>query len=112
MKGMKQSATKDAKNFYIGYLKKTFETEKPLACLLKTASGYYLYDTGTNKILGCREQVFEFLNDLFLKDVNQAAGDFISKYGETESLSPAAKCRSKIWIKEKEKYPTPSTREN
>ncbi|MGD2090281.1 MAG: hypothetical protein PVH61_29160 [Candidatus Aminicenantes bacterium] len=74
---------------YVDFLGKTFEPQKPLAKLLKTESGYYLYDTGTNKILGCREQVFEFLNDLFLKDVNQAAGDFISRYGQQEFLSAA-----------------------
>jgi uncharacterized protein len=74
---------------YVEFLGKTFGPKKPLAKLLKTESGYYLYDTGTNKILGCREQVFEFLNDLFLKDVNQAAEDFISKYGQKEFISAA-----------------------
>ncbi len=53
---------------YVDFPGKIFGPKKPLAKLLKTESGYYLYDTGTNKILGCRKQVFELLNDLFLKD--------------------------------------------
>jgi uncharacterized protein len=74
---------------YFDLLGKFFMDEKPLAKLLKTESGYYLYDTGTNKIMGCRKQVFELLHDLFLKDVNKAAGDFVSLYGQTEFLSTA-----------------------
>lgn len=75
--------------FYLDLLGKTFGPEKPLAKLLNTSSGYFVYDTGTNKILGCRKQVYDLLYDLFLKDVNRAAGDFISLYGQEEFLSAA-----------------------
>ena len=50
------------KNFYLNFLDEIFGQLKPLAKLLKTESGYYLYDTGTNKILVCRKPVFELLN--------------------------------------------------
>jgi uncharacterized protein len=74
---------------YVDFLGETFGPKKSLAKLLKTESGYYLYDTGTNKILGCRKEVYDFLNGLFLEDVNRAAGDFVSKYGQTEFLFAA-----------------------
>ena len=100
------------KGFYFDFLGKAFGTLKPLAKLLDTGSGYYLYDNGTNKILGCRKKVYDLLYDLFFKNINRAAGDFVSKYGEKEFLAAAEKYGSKIWIIEREKYPTPSTREN
>jgi uncharacterized protein len=76
-------------DFYRDFFGKTFGTEKPLAKLLNTTSGYFLYDTGTNKILGCRKEVYDLLYYLFLKDVKRAAGDFISRYGDKEFLSAA-----------------------
>lgn len=45
------------KNFYLNLLGNAFGREKPLARMLHTDSGYYLYDTGTNKILGCGKEV-------------------------------------------------------
>lgn len=68
--------------FFLSLLEKTFENEKPLAKLLETRSGYYLYDTGTNKILGCRKEVYDLLQGLFFKDVKSAIADIISKYTE------------------------------
>jgi uncharacterized protein len=90
MKGMKPAAKKDAQNSYIDFLKKTFESEKPLACLLRTPSGYYLYDTGTNKIMECEKEVFELLHGLFLKEVNQAIVDFVASHGEKGFISAAS----------------------
>ncbi len=77
------------KNFYIDRLKQTFGKEKPLARMLSTTSGYYLYDTGTNRLLECRKEVFDLIQDFFVKDVNKAAADFISCWGENEFLAAA-----------------------
>jgi uncharacterized protein len=77
------------KNFYLNFLDEIFGQLKPLAKLLKTESGYYLYDSGTNKILGCRKQIFELLQDLFIKDVSKAVEDFVSQYCQQEFLSAA-----------------------
>ena len=74
---------------YLDFLEQTFDTEKPLAKLLKTESGYYPYGTGTNKILGCRREVYDLLDGLFQEDVKKAAGTFISSYGEKEFLAAA-----------------------
>jgi hypothetical protein len=57
---LNHAQTRD-KSFYLDFPGKIFGTGKSLAKLLNTDSGYYLYDTGTNKILGCRKQVFELL---------------------------------------------------
>jgi uncharacterized protein len=57
----------------VGFIKETFGDEKPLAKMVRSDAGYYLYDTGTNKILECRREVFDLLNDLLTHgDVNQS----------------------------------------
>lgn len=76
-------------NVYLDFLGKIFGNEKPLAKLLRTDLGYYLYDTETNKVLCCRKEVYDLIHDLFLKPVNSSAGDFVSKYDETGFLSDA-----------------------
>ncbi len=83
-----RAQTRD-KSFYLDFLEKFFGSGKPLAKLLNTSPGCYLYDTGTNKILGCRREVYDLLSDLFLEDVNRAVGNFISRYSEKEFLSAA-----------------------
>jgi uncharacterized protein len=82
-------AQKREKRLCIDLLGKIFGTGKPLAKLLNTGSGLYLYDTGTNKILECRKQVYDLLHNLFLKNVHRAEEDFITQYGEKEFLSAA-----------------------
>jgi uncharacterized protein len=71
----------------VGFIKETFGDEKPLAKMVRSNSGYYLYDTGTNKILECRREVFDLLNDLLTHaDVNQSIGTSNSRYGEKKFL--------------------------
>ena len=77
------------KKFYLDRLQQAFGKEKPLARMLRTSSGYYVYDTGTNKILECRKEVYDLIQELFVKDVNKAAADFISRWGENEFLAAA-----------------------
>jgi|GEM_PF-293203 len=54
--------------------------EKPLSKLFKTNSRGYLYDTGTNKILGCSDNVFELLELLNNHAPASAAEKFISTH--------------------------------
>ncbi len=63
MKRLSVETEKKSKDGSIDFLRKIFEPEKPLAKLIRTetASGYHLYDTGTNKILQCRKEVFELV---------------------------------------------------
>jgi uncharacterized protein len=79
-------AQKRHKGFYLDFLGKVFGTGKPLAKLIDTGSGYYLYDTGTNKILACRREVYDLLTGLFQEDVQLAIGNFISRYSDKEFL--------------------------
>lgn len=74
---------------HLDMLRDTFTAEKPLAKLTRSESGYYLYDTGTNKILACREEVFDLLQSLFIYDINKAQNDFVCRYGEKEFLAVA-----------------------
>ena len=77
-------------NAYIDLIRNFFYFGKPLAKLIQSNSGYYLYDTGTNKILECRKEVFELLQGLFIGDVNTVQRNFISRYGEKEFLNSIA----------------------
>ena len=71
------------KDLLIGSLEQVFGTEKPLARMLSTPTGYYLYDTGTNKILGCKKQVYLLLDDLLNKEFHHAVDNYLSHYGES-----------------------------
>jgi hypothetical protein len=84
MKRLNLESEKKSENGCLDFLRKVFEPEKPLAKMIRTenASGYYLYDTGTNKIIQCREQVFELVQHLLDRDVDEAKEAFISRYGE------------------------------
>jgi uncharacterized protein len=77
------------KELLIESLRQVFEPEKPLVKMLRTPSGCYLYDTGTNKILGCRKEVYDLLDNFLAKNVNEAAADFINRYSETEFITAA-----------------------
>ncbi|UCH97897.1 MAG: hypothetical protein JSV88_13870, partial [Candidatus Aminicenantes bacterium] len=91
MKCLKRETEKKGKNGCLDFLRKTFEPEKPLAKMIRTetASGYHLYDTGTNKILQCRKEVFDLVQNLLDQDVDEATGAFISRYGEKAFLDAA-----------------------
>jgi uncharacterized protein len=77
------------KELLIESLRQVFEPEKPLVKMLRTPSGCYLYDTGTNKILGCRKEVYDLMDNLLFKKTDDAATDFINRYGDTEFISAA-----------------------
>lgn len=63
-------------------LERIFGREKPLGKLLQTQAGQYIYDTGTNKILGCSEEVYLLLHSLFDTDFPQSVNDYIASYGK------------------------------
>ena len=67
---------------FTDYLRNIWEEQKPLAVLFKTDSSYYLYDTGTNKILKCDSLTYDLLEKLFYEDFEPAVGAFLKKNGE------------------------------
>lgn len=90
MRNFKLTPANDEKMELIRQLKNTFDKEKPLAKMIMTDTGGYLYDTGTNKILGCTPEVFKLLNNLFARNtVNAVVEDFIAEHSEEEFLQTA-----------------------
>ncbi len=89
MKHVNAKTKKEEDIFYRDFLRQIFQTQKPLAKLFKTASDYFLYDGGTNKILECRKEVFDLLQGLLTNDVNKAQKTFSSRYGEQAFLKAA-----------------------
>lgn len=72
------------KTYYMDWLKKGFkDSAKPLAKLIYTGKGYFLYDTGTNKILECGKEIFFLLTHIYSQKVDIAIARFIDEYGET-----------------------------
>lgn len=78
------------KEFYLNLLRTIFGGERPLARLLKNDSGYFFYDTGTNKVVGCSKEVFQLLHGLFTKDVDSAVREFTGHYGDEAFIDTAA----------------------
>ena len=83
-------------NNNVQYLEKAFRTEKPLAKLVRTPSAFYLYDTGTNKILECEEPVYELLQGLLTKEFNRTIEEFVSGHGEDVLVSTAEEIAAAI----------------
>lgn len=64
-----------------------FGKEKPLAKLLSTPAGYYLYDSGTNKVLECSRGVYLLLNSLFFKYFPESVEEYVAEHGENSFLN-------------------------
>ncbi len=83
----------EEKDFYVDFFAKEFANSKPLAKAFCVDNYYYLYDTGTNKILSCQKEVFELIDSLLKCHVPKDAIEYyISKYGEEVF------CRSSVEI--------------
>jgi uncharacterized protein len=61
------------------HLSNLWAMNKPLCQLFSTKDNYYLYDTGTNKLLKCTETEYNFLSDLISMDIDQAIDRLSSK---------------------------------
>lgn len=96
MKGTSTGAEQVRKDVYLDFLATIFEPGKPLAKLIPTDVGYFLYDTGTNKILGCTEEVAFLLHGLLTNDVSGAYAVFTARYGEKAFLNAAAEIEAAV----------------
>ena len=74
---------------YVDFFSRIWGEQKPLAKLFRTTSCGYLYDTGSNKIIGCNEIVFNLLENLFSKKIEQAISEFVSEKGMEHFLYAA-----------------------
>lgn len=70
--------------------------QKPLAKLFRTDQRGYIYDTGTNKILGCAPLVYELLQNLFSMDITEAMQFFLKKNGDDDFLYAASSIKTTI----------------
>jgi len=85
------------KSHYLSSLKAIFsENTKPLAKIFFTGNGYFLYDTGTNKILECGKEIYELIILLYNKSLDQAIEDFIAVYGEPKFIEVADEILSAV----------------
>ena len=84
-------------NDYRDFLKTVFEPESPLAKLYETENSFYLYDTGTNKILECREEVYRLLSNLMdSSDVDSTIRSFIQHFSEEEFCRAAEEIKGAV----------------
>lgn len=72
----------ETKRNVVEFLSTIFLKGKPLAKTFETASGNYLFDTGTSKLLVCPKDIFELLKDLFSRSFQAAVDAYISRHGE------------------------------
>jgi uncharacterized protein len=78
------------------YFVKIWDGAKPLARLFRTASRGYLYDTGSNKIIGCNEMVFSLLEKFLSMEIEQAICEFVLENGREQFLFAANTVKNAI----------------
>ncbi len=69
---------------------------KPLAKLFKTANREYLYDPGTNRVLGCEPLVYELIENFFSMDVEESMQAFVNKHGDENFVFAADSIKNTI----------------
>ena len=85
---------------FSNYFKNLWKGEKPIVKLFRTQYGGYLYDPGTNKIMGCREVEYKLIEKLISKDIDDALNEVLLEAGEDQFSEAAGKIMEAI---EKEK---------
>jgi len=78
------------------YFQKLWKRGKPLAMLFSTDSRFYLYDTGSNKILVCNEIVFKLLDKFLSSDIEYSISEFILKNGRERFIYAAETIKNEI----------------
>ncbi len=78
------------------YFQKIWEDGKPLAILFRTDSRGYLYDTGSNKILGCNDIVFNLLDKFLSSEIENSISEFVLKNGKEHFLYAADTIKNAI----------------
>jgi len=81
---------------YSNYFCNLWLDEKPIARLFRTDSRGYIYDTGTNKILGCDPLEFNYLQKFLSMNVDQAIDIVLSEYSKDQFIKVAQELKDKI----------------
>lgn len=92
------------------FLANVWGNSKPVCKLFRTSKSGYLYDTGTNKILGCTNNEYDLLDRLFVMPVAEAVDKSILELGEkkfkklSESLTNIIKTENILLTKRATKF--------
>ena len=78
------------------YFERIWNGVKPLGKLFHTNSRGYLYDTGTNKLIGCDEMIFLLLKKLLSMNIAQAISEFVLENGCEQFLYAANAVKNAI----------------
>ena len=85
-----KASTQNARlQHHADYFKNLWNGEKPIAKLFRNQYGGYLYDPGTNKILGCGDVEFKLIEKLLSKDIDEALEEVLAETTE-DQFSEAA----------------------
>jgi len=80
---------------YVDFFKENNKIYKPLAKLFKTDSCYYIYDTGTSKVMSCGELEYHIL-DKIIKDKIDEISELSDRYTEEKFFSALDNIKSAI----------------
>ena len=81
---------------YVSLFSKVWNDQKPLAKLFRTSRSGYIYDTGTNKIMGCDDLVFDLLLNLYTANVESAVQTFLKNNGHDALIHAADSIKQSI----------------
>jgi uncharacterized protein len=81
---------------YSNYFKKVWGKSKPLAKIFRTDTRGYLYDTGTNKIIGCDESICDLIEKLLSEELYNAVASHIAEFGKKKFVYAATSIKNAI----------------
>jgi len=78
------------------YFKTIWKGSKPLIKLFKTNYNYYIYNTGTNKILKCSEPIFYLLNKILTLGIDKGIDTFLQTYNLDQLIISSTNIKDSI----------------
>lgn len=94
--GKNEPLPNDKVEYFRDYFNRLWGRERPLAKLFKTDSCYYIYDTGTNKVVKCRKAISDLIGKFYSTSIDAAVREFVSDYGELEFTQSAQEIKEAI----------------
>lgn len=95
-KTAKRQRDTNAPGVAVNYFQQIWTGQRPLARMFKTDGRGYLYDTGTNKIIGCDEYTYALLDRLLSGNIDNSITSYISRFGKKKFTYAAAAIKNAI----------------